>query len=79
MKLIHITTNLTKVQFNKYIIWFSYEEPIAFKTIGGKIAVTKNIWSNTTSKHINYIKSCYPDAIQCDHTKFIKLLSSLSI
>jgi hypothetical protein len=46
---------LSKLTMGSRLIWFSYEEPIAFFTPSTGLVVSTNQWGTTTGKHLNFI------------------------
>ena len=51
--------------------YFSYKTLVAFSKRGYKIVVSKNYWSRTTGKHLNWINSDKESRV--DHDTFEKL------
>lgn len=47
--------NLTEVSIGGVTLWFSYETCVAFAVPGVGTRVCENVWSNTTSRHLNSI------------------------
>lgn len=46
--------NFTRVYVGKHLtLWFSYETVVAFAVDGEGTFKSKNIWSQTTGKHLN--------------------------
>jgi hypothetical protein len=43
------------VKVGSVTVWYSYDTPVAFEVIGHKRVVSKNYWSRTTGKHLNWI------------------------
>lgn len=55
MKLIKLMNNFHYVELtNGDRVYFSYETPIGYST-GVHGTVSKNVWSQTTGKHVNYL------------------------
>ena len=67
-------TNFTKVISGDCVYFFSYETCIAF-AINGELVISKNIWSNTTSKHLNLIDT--DKTIRIDYLDFKEELSKI--
>lgn len=57
IKLKIVMPNLYEVMVGDIIVWFSYTTPIAFKVGLDNILISENIWTKTTGKHINYVKT----------------------
>ncbi len=56
-------------------LYFSYETVVAFETMGLGLVVSENMWSTTTSKHINAIAGAnYP---RFPREKFKKMLKEV--
>lgn len=54
IKLVQLAANLTKVDTGDISIYFSYETPVAFEDNRTyELAISENVWSNTTGKHLN--------------------------
>jgi len=81
MRLNKIANNLYKLELNvknqiMSVVWFSYETPVAFladRDITSDLVITKNIWSNTTGKHLNIIDKDKDKRI--DNHEFIEKLN----
>lgn len=57
MKLNQIMNNFHSVRVGHVVLYFSYETLIAFVDVhDGFGFVAENEWSNTTAKHIGYVK-----------------------
>jgi hypothetical protein len=52
-----IAANLTSVKIGKVTVWFSYTTPVACDSPDYGFVASKNIWSQTTGKHLNTIDS----------------------
>ncbi len=46
--------NQTTIFWDNMTLWFSYHTLVAFR-VGSVKVVHKNVWSNTTGKHLNAI------------------------
>lgn len=70
--------NLYKMETNKYTIWFSYETAIAFQAEDtGRISnafVAKNIWSNTTGKHLGIVKRELINYVEVEHNVLLGII-----
>lgn len=55
MPTVFVDKNFFRVNFDNITVWFSYKTPIAFKIGNNERIIHKNIWSNTTGKHLNMI------------------------
>ena len=54
MELKVIAANQTEVSFpTGLVVFFSYDTPVAARTVGGDYIRTSTKWSQTTSRHIN--------------------------
>lgn len=51
-----VTASMKIVVIGKLKLYFSYNTIIAFKE-KGKLFISKNVWSKTTGKHLNYINN----------------------
>ena len=83
VRLIKESNSMHRIELDGITIWFSYETPIAFgvdENVGDDDSpkwvrmpiVTKNIWSQTTGKHLNLVD---PDkSIRINNNEFNKLL-----
>jgi hypothetical protein len=50
----HTMYNLHRMAIHDFVIWFSYNTPIAFKlNYNTPIVVCQNVWSQTTNSHLN--------------------------
>jgi len=49
-----IKPNMTELHFSGGVVLFSYNTPVAYRSLLGKEYKTKTNWSKTTSRHINY-------------------------
>lgn len=76
MRLIKHSNTLHELENDNVTVWFSYETPIAFFVQGveGRLIVSENIWSRTTAKHINQVKSTYINVEQVDNEEFVEAL-----
>jgi hypothetical protein len=50
-----INNNSLEITIGSVKVWFSYTTPIAFKVDGDQLVVRRNVWSNTTGRHMNFI------------------------
>lgn len=64
-----------KVSFENFDLFYSYETIVAFSEIGKGITCSKNVWSTTTGKHLNWIESDKKNRL--DHEEFTKLLEEM--
>ncbi len=48
--------SLTEVTMGEATVWFSYNQPIAFKLGDHHRVVCRNSWSHTTAKHCNRLE-----------------------
>ena len=69
-----IKQNFNKVVLKNLILYFSYKTIIAFN-YNGLITISKNVWSKTTGRHLNYVND--DKSIRVDNTKFNELLNSV--
>lgn len=54
MNLVQKGSNQTELKLNDYIVFFSYQTPVAaIDRCNGQAYVTDKKWSKTTSRHIN--------------------------
>lgn len=66
--------NLTRLYLGKHItLWFSYETVVAFAVDGEGTFKSKNIWSQTTAKHLKSI----PARETLEHSEFEAKLDAL--
>ncbi len=49
--------NLTRIRAGKITYYVSYKTVVAFETRDDGLIVSRNVWSNTTGKHLNHIDS----------------------
>jgi len=68
--------NATKLSSNGIDIYFSYETIVAI-SVNGKMTIAKNIWGNTTGKHLNSINR--DKSIRVDHSEVLKIAKNLKI
>ena len=76
-----IETNLHKVELTNYTLFFSYETVVAYiDKYNDRLVVSENIWSKTTAKHINKIKSqWYGEANVVSHDIFESALYIMDV
>lgn len=78
MKLVNLKNNMSEILISDFIITFSYETPVQIIYIEGyrnHIAVTKEKFSNTTTRNMN--KHCYePNCKPKLFDKIIKLIDN---
>ena len=67
--------NFTRVTIGTLTLWFSYETCIAFNT-GAELVVTRNRWSTTTGKHLNWLDAGDPFKRRLDQADFEAALST---
>ena len=72
IRLIKLDNNFHKIIIDSLTIWFSYETPVAFCHDDGILAISKNIWSVTTGRHLNSIND--DKSIRIGNTEFMELL-----
>jgi hypothetical protein len=65
-------TPATAVEIGNLTLYFSYETIVAFRHKGMRI-VSKNIWSNTTGRHLNEIDGGMKEN-RYEHDDFKRLL-----
>ena len=53
------------------LFYYSYNTIVAFE-LGDELFISKNVWSVTTGKHLNWI--CRDKSIRMDYQKFLELL-----
>ena len=62
------------ISIGNITLYFSYDTIVAF-SIGNKLTISENVWSNTTGKHLNFIN---PDkSIRIPYEEFKKKLETL--
>jgi hypothetical protein len=77
--LIQITPNLHRFISGEKVIYFSYETAIAYYDyIQKETVVSKNIWTRTTEKHLNFIKATTSKHVELPHSEFILCLKDYS-
>lgn len=54
-KLTTLRPNLTRVDMDCGVLWFSYNTLVAFQTERSGLVVRQNDWGPTTGKHLNEI------------------------
>lgn len=54
LKLEKIASNLHTVQVGSLTLYYSYQTVVAYR-FGGRLYMSKNVWSRTTGKHLNII------------------------
>jgi hypothetical protein len=71
--------NLTRVDVGDLTLWFSYETPVAYLAPGEERQVSENVWSATTSRHLNDIDGGTKEAKarRVPHTLFTHRLGVL--
>lgn len=73
---IKIDHKLITITSGDFHIWFSYEQPIAFKW-GDDLCIIENIWGNTTGRHLNEIN---PDkSIRISREEFLTRMDMIYI
>jgi hypothetical protein len=77
MKLTQIKPNLTRIDLNARIVWFSYETPIAFfEPINQEVIMSENVWTRTTGRHLNVIEhTVFFDVRKVHHDTFSSMLN----
>lgn len=66
--------NALKINTPGITIYYSYDTIVAYEDIHDGLVCSKNIWSNTTGKHLNWIQ---PDkSKRVDYLGFVGLLNS---
>jgi hypothetical protein len=71
-----ISQNLTEVAIDELTIYYSYTTPVAFHH-KGVFNISENIWSRTTSKHLNIIHD--DKAIRIPNPDFLKKLAKIKV
>jgi len=66
---------LTIVSDGKKTLYYSYETIIAFRDEHG-LTISKNVWSMTTGKHLNYI--CTDKSLRIPYEQFKAKLNALN-
>jgi len=69
MRLTRIMNNFHSAYISGFTYYFSYETLIGFSD-GKGVTVSKNEWSRTTAKHINWIKNNY-EAYEVPHAELL--------
>ena len=64
-----LNDKLTIVHVGARTLYFSYETLIAFEK-HGELFISKNIWSNTTGRHLNWIDD--DKEFRMDNDKFME-------
>jgi len=68
-----IKPNFNMIQINDTIFYFSYKTIIAMSDHNG-LKVSKNEWSNTTGRHLNYIDT--DKSTRIDHDQLMNYVNS---
>jgi hypothetical protein len=64
--------NFTEVVLGDLTVWFSYDTPVAFRVQGQRPVVRRNVWRQTTGRHLNEIDgSAARDRVDAD--EFVRL------
>lgn len=70
MKLKKIQNNIHEVRLGDTSIYFSYATPVAINSPTVRV-VSKNIWSQTTARHINKIKEYIYGYLEVSNEEFL--------
>lgn len=77
MELINImSNNFHFVTIKNITLYFSYEALIAVRR-KDTLLISKNEWSKTTDKHINYLKETNKNYIEVNHEEVLEFANSL--
>ena len=68
-----MNNKLTIIDLKGVKLYFSYSTIVAFRQ-QGEVTISKNIWSKTTGKHLNYINS--NKDIRINNKKFKKNITN---
>lgn len=68
--------NTCRVDVGGFTFWWSYTTLVAFRVPGHPLVVHENIWTKTTSKHLNLIDGGKPHE-RVDEVTFARLMKSL--
>lgn len=69
--------NLTKVDLGNVNFYFSYETIVAFEK-SGRNFVSRNVWSQTTGKHLNEIDGGEKEK-RLEHDDFLRELDRVQV
>lgn len=72
----HDSPTLKEIRIGDLDIFYSYTTPVAYRYPGKGLRVAKNIWSNTTGRHLNMIGGQKEDRI--NHADLLAELRELT-